>query len=226
MKCVYCGDSTECLFENKKYCETCASQMHKECIRCHLPYHKPEYFSLDDSRCNKCQKAYLTEKMKRKHDLSSSDSEITPKNIPKTKASLKKKPTKKMQIKKNPKHKIKSEGECSDTELNHYILPQYSCVIQNDHGDKKNNNPRPKIKKQKLKSKCISDVKEYSEEKSSIDSPPKTVSTKTDTTSEDSDSDSKNKPSPKNSKNKTKANRKHLRLDLNKCKSIEIIGCM
>ena len=94
-KCIYCGDEIE-LIENKKYCEQCLDNMYKECIRCHLPYDSEQYFSLNEKRCNSCQKKYENEKSKKEekklnsaknfHNISDSeveDNEEEKKNISK-----------------------------------------------------------------------------------------------------------------------------------------------
>ena len=63
-KCIYCRRDEE-LATDKSYCLFCEENMYMECIKCHLPYDSPQYFTLHDHRCNSCQAKYEKEKLLR-----------------------------------------------------------------------------------------------------------------------------------------------------------------
>lgn len=79
--CSWCNKPTT-LLDRKKYCFRCASLMYRECFRCKLPFDNRKYFTLDEKRCNSCQKKYLQEKEKREQsklkDMKAPSIEVQP----------------------------------------------------------------------------------------------------------------------------------------------------
>jgi hypothetical protein len=58
--CNWCTENFD--FKLKPYCNKCKQHMYKECIRCHRPLNDIKYFTLNNKRCNACQRKYLKEK--------------------------------------------------------------------------------------------------------------------------------------------------------------------
>lgn len=65
--CNWCNEHVA-MKEGKPYCFDCASNMYKECLRCHRPYPDAKYFVEDTTthhRCNACHRKYIKEKERR-----------------------------------------------------------------------------------------------------------------------------------------------------------------
>lgn len=55
-KCNSCKDKVfYATLEQKYYCDTCAINCFKECIRCHRAFNSEFFFQRDERRCNYCQ---------------------------------------------------------------------------------------------------------------------------------------------------------------------------
>lgn len=130
--CNWCGSKTNPFVKDKPYCTDCGEQCARECVTCHKPYPNEKRFScfsLNDTRCNSCERRNVKRKLQRKLKTISEEnnarhfsgeSERPPKKIPLDGEESDKSLTDEENLKLDSDgDDVESAGELSNDEENH-----------------------------------------------------------------------------------------------------------